>query len=99
MQRMLQTWKRGGRGAKLVARLLFTAAICVRIQTFLKNHVWATLAKQWSAHSIARQKNLKRTIHDLLSFEWDPTEIDHLPCPSFFLSSHSVSGSGFAYIS
>ncbi len=31
-----------GRVAKSVARQLATAALCVRIQTSLKNHKWAT---------------------------------------------------------
>jgi hypothetical protein len=33
--------------AKLVAYLLATAALWVRIQTSLKNTKWATLVKEW----------------------------------------------------
>jgi hypothetical protein len=37
--------------AKLVARLLATAALWVRLQTSLKNTKWATYAKEWPTHS------------------------------------------------
>jgi hypothetical protein len=37
--------------AKSVAHQLATAALWVRIQTSLKNHKWATEAKEWPTHS------------------------------------------------
>jgi hypothetical protein len=44
--------------AKLVAHLLATAAVWVRIQISLKNTKWATLAKKWPTHS--RPSNKKK---------------------------------------
>jgi hypothetical protein len=37
--------------AKFVARLLATAALWVRIQTYLKHTKWATQGKEWPTHS------------------------------------------------
>jgi hypothetical protein len=37
--------------AKLVGRLLATAALWVRIETSLKNTTWGTKAKEWPKHS------------------------------------------------
>jgi hypothetical protein len=45
--------------AKLVARLLATAALGVRIQTSLKNTKWATSAKEWPTHSSPPKKYKK----------------------------------------
>jgi hypothetical protein len=42
--------------AKLVALLLATAALWVRIQTSLKNTKWATYAKEWPTHSSKPKK-------------------------------------------
>ncbi len=42
--------------AKFLARLLATAALCVRIQTSLKNTKWATEAKEWLTHSSPPKK-------------------------------------------
>ncbi len=36
--------------AKLIARLLATAALWIRIQTSLKNTKWVTKAKEWPTH-------------------------------------------------
>ncbi len=36
--------------AKLVAHLLATAALWIRIQKSLKNTKWATLTKEWPTH-------------------------------------------------
>ncbi len=41
--------------AKLVGRLLATAALWVRIQTSLKNTKWAIYAKEWPTHSSAKK--------------------------------------------
>ncbi len=45
--------------AKLVARPLATAALWVRIQTYLKNTKWATYAKEWPTHS-SPLKNIQK---------------------------------------
>jgi hypothetical protein len=45
--------------AKLVPRLLATAALWVRIQTSLKNTKWAT--KEWPTHSSPPKKYTKKT--------------------------------------
>jgi hypothetical protein len=57
------TW--GGWGDKLLARLPATAALWVRIQTFLKNQKWTTKAKEWPAHSSPpkKKKNYDEVIH------------------------------------
>ncbi len=47
--------------ARLVARLLATAALWVRIQTYLKHTKWATKAKEWPKHS-SPPKNIEKTI-------------------------------------
>jgi hypothetical protein len=52
-------WLIEGWVAMSVARQLATAVLWVRIQTSLKNHTWATLAKEWPTH-LARQKNIKK---------------------------------------
>ncbi len=45
-------YREGGRWvAKLVVRLLATAALRVRIKTSLKNTKLATYAKEWPTHS------------------------------------------------
>jgi hypothetical protein len=44
--------------AKLVVRLLATAALWVRIQTFRKNTKWATCVKEWPTHSSPPKKNV-----------------------------------------
>jgi hypothetical protein len=50
---------------KLVARLLATAALWVRIQASLKNAKWATYSKRRSGqHTLARQKIYKKTIEE-----------------------------------
>jgi hypothetical protein len=55
---LLQTASTGNSWmAKLVALLLATAALWVRIQTTLKNSKWATSAKEWQTHSTRPQKN------------------------------------------
>ncbi len=46
-------------GDRLVARLLATAALWVRIQTSLKNTKWATEAKEWPTHSSPPKKEEK----------------------------------------
>jgi hypothetical protein len=47
--------------AKLVSRLLDTAALWIRIQTAPKNTKWATSAKEWATHS-RPQKIYKRKV-------------------------------------
>jgi hypothetical protein len=43
--------------AKLIEHPLATAALArVRIQTSLKNHKWATYAKEWLTHTLDRPK-------------------------------------------
>ncbi len=46
--------------SKLGARLLAKAAHGVRIQTSLKNHKWATKAKEWPTHSSPQNKIYKK---------------------------------------
>ncbi len=46
--------------AKSVARQLATAALWVLIQTSLKNHKWATNAKEWPTHSSPPKKYTKK---------------------------------------
>ncbi len=46
--------------AKSVARQLATAVLWVRIQTSLKNHKWATKAKEWPTHSSPPKKYTKK---------------------------------------
>ncbi len=49
---------------ELVARLLATAALWVRIQTSLKNTKWATKAKEWPTHSSPPKKHLTKIIQN-----------------------------------
>jgi hypothetical protein len=49
--------------AKSVARQLATAVLWVRIQTSLKNHKWATLAKEWPTHSSPPKQIYKKNNH------------------------------------
>jgi hypothetical protein len=46
--------------AESVARQLTTVALWVRIQTSLKNHKWATKAKEWPTHSSPPKKYTKK---------------------------------------
>ncbi len=48
--------------AKSVARQLATAVLWVRIQTSLKNHKWATQAKEWPTHSSPPKKYTKKKV-------------------------------------
>jgi hypothetical protein len=54
--------------AKLVARLLAAAALCLRVQASSKNTKWATLAKEWRTHYsppkkfTIKRKNMKQYI-------------------------------------
>jgi hypothetical protein len=43
-----------------VARQIATAVLWVRIQTSLKNHKWATEAKEWPTHSSPPKKYTKK---------------------------------------
>jgi hypothetical protein len=52
--------------AKLLARLLATAGLWVRIQTSLKSTKWATSAKEWSTHSSPPKKYLKNFVLQIL---------------------------------
>ncbi len=61
---LLQGWV-----AKLVARLLTTAALRVLIQTSLKNHKWATLAKEWPTQSIPSKIYAKKFSSVLYFFQ------------------------------
>ncbi len=56
-------WLSGRWVAKLVAYLLATAALWVRIQTSLKNTNWATQAKEWPTHS-SPPKNIQKNYRD-----------------------------------
>ncbi len=49
-------------GGKLVARLLSTAALWIRIQTSLKNTVQNGRHKQRSQRILARQQNLQKQL-------------------------------------
>jgi hypothetical protein len=49
--------------AKLVARLLAAAAICVRIQAFLKNATKRHKQKEWPTHSSAPKSVQKKSLH------------------------------------
>ncbi len=48
--------------AKSVACQLATAVLWVRIQTPLKNHKWATYAKEWPTHSSPPKKYTKKCL-------------------------------------
>jgi hypothetical protein len=53
-------YREGGRWLdKLVARPLATAALWVRIQTYLKNTKWATYAKEWPYKKYTRKRKEK----------------------------------------
>ncbi len=56
----------GGWAAKLVARQLATAALRVRIQTSLKNHQWATYAKEWPRNSSPPKNIQKKILKDVM---------------------------------
>jgi hypothetical protein len=51
--------------AKLVARLLTTAVLWVRIQTSLKNTKWATEAKEWPIHSSPPPKKYTKKVNKI----------------------------------
>jgi hypothetical protein len=53
--------------AKLVARLLATAALWVRIQTSLQDTKWATKAKEWPKHFYSPYKKITFLSH----IEWE----------------------------
>ncbi len=68
----------------LIARMLATAAIWVRIQTFLKNK-WATRLKQRiGQHSLARQMNVqKKEVQCTGAEEYNNTDL-----PQYGLKCH-----------
>jgi hypothetical protein len=62
--------------AKLVARLLATAALWVQIQTSLKNKKWATFAREWPTLSSPPKKYTKRIFSELLHLRHTSTKVN-----------------------